>query len=156
MKKIELIDKTEKWISSQGYRIKEKDISRPWGAFWHIHPEDTSKFIKQFFPDRKIQQNQFISPKFLLVEQNKRLSLQLHHKRAECWYIINGPVEVVLGNKTQTYNTSDSLSIPILTPHRLIGLEKHGLVSEIWLHNDFTNPSDESDIERLEDDFKRY
>lgn len=38
--------------------------------------------------------------------------------------------------------------------HRLIGLEDYGIVAEIWQHTD-TTPSDEEDIVRVQDDFKR-
>ena len=38
--------------------------------------------------------------------------------------------------------------------HRLIGLEDYGIVAEIWQHTDSV-PSDEEDIVRVQDDFKR-
>ena len=39
--------------------------------------------------------------------------------------------------------------------HRLVGLDGWGMVSEIWQHTDAANPSDESDIVRVQDDFGR-
>ncbi len=39
--------------------------------------------------------------------------------------------------------------------HRLVGLEGYGFVAEIWQHVDPENPSDEDDIVRLQDDYKR-
>jgi len=39
--------------------------------------------------------------------------------------------------------------------HRLIGLETFGMIAEIWQHTDPANPSDESDIVRVQDDFAR-
>ena len=39
--------------------------------------------------------------------------------------------------------------------HRLIGLSGWGIIAEIWRHTDPSNPSDESDIVRLQDDFGR-
>ena len=38
--------------------------------------------------------------------------------------------------------------------HHLIGLEDYGIVAEIWQHTDSV-PSDEEDIIRVQDDFKR-
>ena len=38
--------------------------------------------------------------------------------------------------------------------HRLIGLEDYGIVAEIWQHTDSVH-SDEEDIVRVQDDFKR-
>ena len=40
--------------------------------------------------------------------------------------------------------------------HRLIGLsEGWGVIAEIWRHTHATNPSDEDDIVRVQDDFGR-
>ena len=39
--------------------------------------------------------------------------------------------------------------------HRLVGLDRWGMISEIWQHTDAANPSDEDDIVRLQDDFGR-
>ena len=39
--------------------------------------------------------------------------------------------------------------------HRLVGLKKIGVVAEIWIHTDLNNLSDENDIVRLSDDYKR-
>ena len=40
--------------------------------------------------------------------------------------------------------------------HRLVGLaEGWGVIAEIWRHTDATNPSDENDIVRVQDDFGR-
>jgi hypothetical protein len=39
--------------------------------------------------------------------------------------------------------------------HRLIGLDTWGVVAEIWQHTDATQPSDEEDIVRVQDDFGR-
>jgi len=39
--------------------------------------------------------------------------------------------------------------------HRLIGLAVWGVVAEIWQHTDASDPSDEDDIVRLQDDFGR-
>ena len=39
--------------------------------------------------------------------------------------------------------------------HRLVGLDKIGVVAEIWIHTDLNNLSDENDIVRINDDFNR-
>jgi hypothetical protein len=39
--------------------------------------------------------------------------------------------------------------------HRLIGTDNWGVVAEIWIHTEPENPSDESDIIRLQDDYSR-
>jgi mannose-6-phosphate isomerase len=39
--------------------------------------------------------------------------------------------------------------------HRLLGLNEWGIIAEIWQHTDATDPSDEDDIVRLQDDYGR-
>ena len=39
--------------------------------------------------------------------------------------------------------------------HRLVGLDKIGVVAEIWIHTDLNNLSDENDIVRISDDYNR-
>jgi mannose-6-phosphate isomerase len=74
--------------------------------------------------------------------------------------VVNGTVGVV------TSETDEEGALQKLAPgasiklkqgerHRLIGLEDWGIVSEIWQHTDLDNPSDESDIVRVQDDFGR-
>ena len=155
MTKLKLIKKTEKWLSKNNLSISAKDIERPWGAFWHISSDSLNIFLKLFFPDFN-PNNQFISPKILLVEPNKRLSLQIHHKRSENWYVVDGPVKVIANNKEFILKAKESITLKSEENHRLCGLEKPGIVAEIWIHNNPLNPSTEDDIIRLEDDFSRH
>jgi len=152
-----IIQTTEKWIKNQGLRIETKDIKRPWGAFWHIHHEDTALFLQLFFPERSISilDTSIMSPKILMVLPGQRLSMQIHHQRSECWTVLQGPVKIILGNQETIAFPSMHVTIPVATPHRLIGLNSPGLVSEIWLHKDPDNLSTEEDIVRLEDDYQR-
>jgi mannose-6-phosphate isomerase-like protein (cupin superfamily) len=154
MTKIELIENTEKWLASQKFSISSKDTDRPWGAFWHVAPESTDAFLKQFFPNFE-KNGQFISPKFLLVEPQKRLSLQFHHRRAEEWHVVQGPVKVIADNQELILKPGESITLQNGETHRLCGLETTGLVAEIWKHTDPNNQSNENDIVRLEDDFSR-
>jgi hypothetical protein len=39
--------------------------------------------------------------------------------------------------------------------HRLVGLDGWGVIAEIWQHTDASQPSDEDDIVRVQDDFGR-
>jgi len=157
MERKKIIQETEQWLLHQNFRFSEKDLERPWGAFWHIQQEDTCDFLHKFFPDRSpvSMETSHISPKILLVLPHQRLSLQIHRKRSECWTILRGPVEIVLGTVQQRYYPPKQLTIPVETPHRLIGLDEPGLVAEIWIHEDPLNPSSEEDIERVEDDYQR-
>ena len=57
-----------------------------------------------------------------------------------------GPVE--------HFNEGDQVRLRQGERHRLIGLEDFGVVAEIWQHTKEV-PSDEEDIVRVQDDFKR-
>ncbi|MFA7675859.1 MAG: cupin domain-containing protein [Candidatus Shapirobacteria bacterium] len=154
MTKMKLIKKTEKWLQKNHLSFSLKDIERPWGAFWHISPDSLNNFLDLFFPNFN-PNNQFISPKILLVEPHKRLSLQIHHKRSEEWYVVDGPVKVVADNNELILEKGQSITLKKEETHRLCGLEKAGIVAEIWIHNDPSDPSTEEDIIRIEDDFTR-
>jgi len=58
-------------------------------------------------------------------------------------------------SEVQTFKTGDLITIGRGQRHRLVGLDHWGVVAEIWQHTDKTNPSDEEDIVRLEDDYGR-
>ena len=152
--KEKLISQTESWLEDNNLLIESKDTTRPWGAFWHISPESTDHFLKLFFPDFN-PQGQFISPKILLVEPDKRLSLQFHHQRAEEWHVVQGPVEVIAGDQDLILNSKQDVTLKAEEPHRLCGLKTAGVVAEIWKHTNPANPSTEDDIVRLQDDFHR-
>lgn len=154
MTKTELISQVEQYLASKNFNVFQKDTTKPWGAYWYISPESTANFLKTYFPN--FQSNGLsISPKILLVEPQKRLSLQLHHRRSEEWHVIQGPVKIIAGEKELILNTNQSVTLKVEENHRLCGLDQAGIVAEIWIHTDPQNPSDELDIIRLEDDFAR-
>ncbi|RYG21642.1 MAG: phosphoheptose isomerase, partial [Chitinophagaceae bacterium] len=55
----------------------------------------------------------------------------------------------------KTYLPTNQIKLQQGERHRLIGLDDWGVVAEIWQHTDAENPSDESDIVRVQDDFGR-
>ena len=58
-------------------------------------------------------------------------------------------------NEMKVYNEGDQIVLQQGERHRLIGLDDHSLVVEIWQHTDANHPSDEDDIIRAQDDFGR-
>lgn len=153
----------ESYIISQGYTIVAKDHSRPWGGFFVLAEAQAAKFAKEFFPElsfEQIQITQKLSPKFLVVAPQQRLSWQYHFRRAEIWKVVSGPVGVAISATDEQdapgiYQDGDFIKLDIGQRHRLIGLANWGLVAEIWQHTDVNHPSDENDIVRLQDDFGR-
>jgi quercetin dioxygenase-like cupin family protein len=64
--------------------------------------------------------------------------------------LIKGPVKVQLGDDVKLLQTGETITIPKKAVHRLIGAGVDGMILEIS-----TGEFDESDIVRLEDDYKR-
>jgi mannose-6-phosphate isomerase-like protein (cupin superfamily) len=150
-------------LQNNGFTIVQQDLSRPWGGFFVIDEDQAQQFANTYFDgievgDLKISGK--LSPKFLVVAPNKRLSWQYHHRRAEIWQVIKGTIGVVKSmtdeeTEPRSYNPGERIVLQKGERHRLVGLDDWGLVAEIWQHTDALNPSDESDIVRLQDDFGR-
>lgn len=162
--------KEEVMGSVEGYLVQEKlsisshDFSRPWGGFFVIDESLADRFIQLFFPHLKASDLKIagkLSPKILVVAPNQRLSWQYHHRRAEIWKLIAGVAGVVTsdtdkeGPLHQLY-MGEIIQLKQGQRHRLVGLPQGwGVIAEIWRHTDATNPSDENDIVRVQDDFGR-
>jgi mannose-6-phosphate isomerase-like protein (cupin superfamily) len=150
-------------IEDNGFSIVDKDEERPWGGFFVIDEQQASKFANHYFEnqsDEDLNKEGKLSPKILMVQPDKRLSWQYHHRRAEVWSIVEGPVGVILSdtdeqNPLEMYSSEDVIHIDQEERHRLVGLESWGVVAEIWQHTDPDNPSNEDDIVRVQDDFGR-
>lgn len=150
-------------LVKQGFVFERTDFNRPWGGFFVIEENQADQFIKTYFPDQSTEelvQNLKVSPKILIVAPEKRLSWQYHHRRKEVWRVIKGPVAVAssktdLQPEPNIFNEGELIILGCGERHRLIGLEKPGVVAEIWQHTCTNNPSDEDDIIRLQDDFGR-
>lgn len=164
--KYTITEKIAREIGRAGYTLAEVDDSRPWGAFFRTEDSDADRFLGEFFKgtspiDARLgNPDAALSPKILMVEPGKRLSLQRHKRRAERWHFLTSGL-YVKGNSPdniQEYeaNPGDVVQFDARDIHRLIGYATHyTLVAEVWQHTDPDNPSNEEDIERLEDDFKR-
>ncbi len=161
--KTEVFKQIRNYLERQGFVIIGSDETRPWGGFFVINENQSQKFIDFFFdnvPDSDKTSDGKISPKILIVAQEKRLSWQYHHRRAELWKVISGEVGVVISEndeeqKIQTKKEGDIIVLKRGERHRLIGLDDWGVVAEIWKHTDKDFPSNEDDIVRVQDDFGR-
>lgn len=163
MNKESVFEKAARMLQTAGLNMIGKDDSRPWGGFYVIEETQAPLFIEQYFPfenvdDIKITKK--LSPKILLVAPGVRLSWQYHHRRAEIWRCISGPVAVITSDNDEekeqhVLNAGDIIKLKQGERHRLIGLDNWGVIAEIWQHTDSQNPSDENDIVRVQDDFGR-
>ena len=150
-----------------GYTVADIDTSRPWGGFVRFDYKDGDTFVHEFFPGvnpveaRLGNPDAELSPKILYVLPEQRLSWQRHDRRAERWVFLtdgyyhksNNPEEMGDAILAQAGTV---VQFEAGECHRLVG-NKDGVtyVAEIWQHTDADSPSDESDIERLADDYKR-
>jgi mannose-1-phosphate guanylyltransferase / mannose-6-phosphate isomerase len=109
-------------------------VHRPWGSY------------------QSIDNGQRHQVKRIVVKPGGRLSLQLHHHRAEHWVVVRGTAQVVVGEETKMLNENESIYIPLGSRHRLanpgkIDLELIEVQTGSYLGED--------DIVRFDDDYQR-
>jgi mannose-6-phosphate isomerase-like protein (cupin superfamily) len=163
LQKEQHFSKVKEELESQGFEILQMDLQRPWGGFFVINEDQAQKFSDTYFSGIAVDQLKIsgkLSPKILVVAPQTRLSWQYHHRRAEIWQVISGTVGVISSFTDQEaelniYNPGDQIVLKQGERHRLVGLDDWGVIAEIWQHTDASNPSDESDIVRVQDDFGR-
>ena len=112
----------------------EQTENRPWGYYTILANKE----------DHKVKR--------IVVNPNKRLSLQSHQKRNEHWFIISGEALVCLGYSTICLIAGEAVDIPVGTLHRI---ENIGSTELIFIEIQTGNYFGEDDIERFEDDFGR-
>jgi len=150
-------------LKNQGFRIDFYDLKRPWGGFIVVDENQAQEFADLYFDGLDVEPLRIggkLSPKILLVKPEARLSWQYHHRRAETWRVVEGPVGVVRSATDEegalvSYEAGETIVLEKGERHRLIGLENWGVVAEFWQHTDPDHPSDEDDIVRVQDDYAR-
>jgi mannose-6-phosphate isomerase-like protein (cupin superfamily) len=158
-----LFKETKEQIINNGFTIVDQDHERPWGGFFVINEDQAPDFAKMYFGDIDVEELKIsgkLSPKILVVQPKKRLSWQYHHRRAEIWKVLEGPVGVMTSDTDEQgpvneYEAGEFVRLKQGERHRLVGLDDWGILAEIWQHTDAENPSDEDDIVRVQDDFGR-
>lgn len=161
--KKEIFDKIEKMLGTQGFNLVAKDDTRPWGGFFVIDENQAQDFANRYFDGIDVNNLKIsgkLSPKILIVAPQARLSWQYHHRRAEIWQVVEGTVGIKRSTtdeegELKEYHPKEQVKLQQGERHRLIGLNGWGVVAEIWQHTDASNPSDEDDIVRVQDDFGR-
>jgi mannose-1-phosphate guanylyltransferase/mannose-6-phosphate isomerase len=109
-------------------------VHRPWG--WYENLDRGGRF----------------QVKRILVKPGARLSLQMHHHRAEHWVVVSGTAEVTNGTSVTMLTENQSTYIPLGQTHRLanpgkVPLEIIEVQSGSYLGED--------DIVRFEDSYGR-
>ena len=118
--------------------MKNYKEKRPWGSFEHLLDEEYCKV------------------KRIIVKPGQRLSYQYHHKRSECWVVVQGRATVTLDDKEFEYESGNQfgniVNIPVGTKHRVRNDEEIDL---IFIETHTGTYFGEDDIVRLEDDYGR-
>jgi mannose-6-phosphate isomerase len=158
-----IFEETEREIIEKGLKIASYDFEKPWGGFFVIEEAQSQKFADVYFNGlnvEKLRVSGKLSPKILLVKPGARLSWQYHFRRLETWKIYAGPVGIIRSFDDEQrdltiVNSGETIILSKEERHRLVGLNSWGIVAEFWQHTDITNPSNENDIVRIEDDYDR-
>ena len=150
-------------LKQQGFIIAKEDPLRPWGGFFVIDEAQAQEFANTYFDGLSVDSLRIsgkLSPKILVVAPHQRLSWQYHHRRAEIWQVVQGPVGVATSEtdeqgEVKSLQAGERIILRQGERHRLVGLREWGILAEIWQHTNVDNPSDEEDIVRVQDDFGR-
>ena len=123
-------------LEAKGYKegVIHKKIYRPWGSY------------------TSLVENERWLVKSIEVNPRSKLSLQMHHHRAEHWVVVSGTAKVDLDKKSFILTENQSTFIPLGAKHRLSNPFKMPLkIIEIQSGKSIS----EEDIVRFEDDYGR-
>jgi mannose-1-phosphate guanylyltransferase / mannose-6-phosphate isomerase len=90
--------------------------------------------------------------KRIMVKPGERLSLQMHHHRAEHWVVVSGSAMITIDDVTKLYTENESTYIPIGSTHRL---ENPGKLPLHLIEVQSGSYLGEDDIVRYEDTYGR-
>lgn len=111
-----------------------REVYRPWGKYDSIDNGDRYQV------------------KRITVNPGEKLSLQMHHHRAEHWVVVSGTAKVTLDDKTKLVTENESIYIPIGMTH---ALENPGKLPLEMIEVQSGSYLGEDDIVRFEDRYGR-
>jgi mannose-1-phosphate guanylyltransferase/mannose-6-phosphate isomerase len=114
--------------------LVHKRVYRPWGYYEGLD-------MAERFQVKRI-----------MVKPGAKLSMQMHHHRAEHWVVVSGTARVTRGKETLLVSENESTYIPLGEKHRL---ENVGKVPLHMIEVQSGSYLGEDDIVRFEDDYKR-
>jgi mannose-1-phosphate guanylyltransferase/mannose-6-phosphate isomerase len=109
-------------------------VHRPWGTYRALH------------------HGHRVQVKHIMVRPGAKLSLQMHHHRAEHWVVVQGTAKIVRGNEELVLTEDQSTYIPLGTAHRL---ENPGKIPLHVIEVQSGSYLGEDDIVRFEDHYGR-
>lgn len=111
-----------------------REVFRPWGSY------------------DSIDHGQRFQVKRISVKPNEKLSVQMHHHRAEHWIVVSGTAKVTIGDKTVLISENESTYIPIGEVH---ALENPGKIPLELIEVQSGSYLGEDDIVRFSDRYGR-
>jgi len=114
--------------------LQHTKVYRPWGCYEGIDLGDRFQV------------------KRITVNPGGKLSLQMHHHRAEHWIVVSGTAQVTCGDEVKLLSENQSTYIPIGMTHRL---ENPGRLPLHLIEVQSGSYLGEDDIVRFEDVYKR-
>lgn len=108
---------------------------RPWGSY------------------RTVDRGDGFQVKTITVKPGGKLSLQKHTHRSERWVVVSGMLTITIGDEVSLKSPGDMVEVPVGVPHRIHNenAKFEGVLVEVQLGQTL----EESDIERLQDDYGR-
>ncbi len=127
-----IVERLEK--SGRELHLTHRKVFRPWGAY------------------ESIDSGERFQVKRITVNPGAKLSLQMHHKRAEHWIVVSGIAQVTCGDKVFPLKENESTFIPLGATHRL---ENTGTEPLQLIEVQSGSYLGEDDIVRFEDTYGR-
>lgn len=119
---------------ARGEYVSHTKVYRPWG--WYQSLEIGERF----------------QVKLIGVSSGAKISLQLHHKRAEHWVVVSGKATVTRGEEIVELRENQSTYIPVGVKHRLENQTDDPLIIVEIQSGSYLG---EDDIERFDDQYGR-
>lgn len=120
--------------SSRTEHINHREVYRPWGVY------------------DSVDNGHRYQVKRITVKPGAKLSVQMHHHRAEHWIVVSGTARVTNGEKTYLVCENESTYIPIGQIH---ALENPGVIPLELIEVQSGSYLGEDDIVRFEDKYGR-
>lgn len=125
-----------KKLGAQGRNeaVHHPEVFRPWGSYQGVDEGERHQV------------------KRIVVKPGEKLSLQMHHHRAEHWIVVKGTAKVTRGDEVIMLTEDQSTYIPLGTTHRL---ENPGKIPLELIEVQTGSYLGEDDIVRFQDDYGR-
>jgi mannose-1-phosphate guanylyltransferase/mannose-6-phosphate isomerase len=127
-----LVEEIER--SGHHHHLHHRQVFRPWGSY------------------DSIDNGERFQVKRIVVNPGAKLSLQMHHHRAEHWIVVAGTAKVTCGDKEFLLRENESTYIPLGSRHRL---ENPGSIPLHLIEVQSGSYLGEDDIVRFEDTYGR-